>query len=100
MRPRDWRSFLAGAALGIMAVKLLPVVKQAARPIARGLIGGALELGQQTRTMVAQAREEIDNIVAEARFEHGQSIQSEFLPVPQPDLVPSHRVELDPPSQS
>jgi hypothetical protein len=84
VRPRDWKSFFAGAALGIVAAKLLPVVKQAARPVARGLIAGAVDLGYKTRTMAAQAREEIDNMVAEARYEHDQRAQGPGLPLPEP----------------
>lgn len=75
MRPRDWRSFVAGAALGIVIVKLLPVAKKAARPLARELIGGALALGEQTRSMMAQAREEMENMVAEAKYEQEQRSQ-------------------------
>lgn len=58
--------------MGVVAAKLFPIVKQAARPVARGLIAGAVELGYKTTTMVAQAREELDNMVAEARFAQEQ----------------------------
>jgi hypothetical protein len=80
--------------MGVVAAKLFPIVKQAARPVARGLIAGAVELGYKTTTMVAQAREELDNMVAEARFAQEQpdpTALPERLTDPQP--LPEHRPE-------
>jgi hypothetical protein len=96
LRPRDWRSFLTGAAMGIVAVRLLPIVKQAAHPVARGLIAGAVELGYKTSTMVAQAREELDNMVAEARFAQeppgaGAAAGSLTESLPDPQALVEHR---------
>jgi hypothetical protein len=82
--------------MGIVAVRLLPIVKQAAHPVARGLIAGAVELGYKTSTMVAQAREELDNMVAEARFAQeppgaGAAAGSLTESLPDPQALVEHR---------
>jgi hypothetical protein len=60
---------ITGAALGLTAVALLPILKSTF--LALGIIGvrGTLSLVDSTKTTLRLAKEEIEDIIAEAQFE-------------------------------
>jgi hypothetical protein len=60
----------AGIALAIAAPVLFPVVKKVLQPVANLGVQGASALADKARYAAQLAREEIEDIVAEAQFEH------------------------------
>lgn len=60
---------ITGAALTLAAAAVLPIMKHTLRPLAVLGIRGALSLADGTKTTVQLAREELEDIVAEAHFE-------------------------------
>lgn len=60
---------ITGAALGLTATAILPVMKSTL--ITLGIIGvrGAMCLADSTKTTILLAKEEIEDIIAEAQFE-------------------------------
>ena len=60
---------ITGVALGLAAPAILPIMKSTL--ITLGIIGvkGTISLVENTRTTIKLAKEEIEDIVAEAQFE-------------------------------
>ncbi|WP_407311715.1 DUF5132 domain-containing protein [Desulfosporosinus sp. SB140] len=60
---------ITGAALGLAATSILPVIKSTF--LGLGVIGvrGTLSLYESTKTTIILAKEEIEDIIAEAQFE-------------------------------
>lgn len=63
------RSFGFGVGAALLGYFLWPRVKPHLRPVARGLVKGALLTAQQTGRVWAEAREGLEDLVAEARHE-------------------------------
>ncbi|MHB1653358.1 MAG: DUF5132 domain-containing protein [Desulfitobacteriaceae bacterium] len=62
-------SLLTGAALGLTATTLLPVLKTTLRALTIVGVRGAIDLADSTKSTLKLAREEIEDIIAEAQFE-------------------------------
>ena len=65
-------ALLPGIALGVVAAlapRALPSIGAALAPAFRSSVRGAYRLGQRTREMVAEAQEQVSDIVAEANAE-------------------------------
>lgn len=60
---------IVGAALTMAASVLLPIAKNSLPGIIQSGRRGLGELGSRTRSMIQVAREEMEDIVAEAQFE-------------------------------
>ena len=60
---------ITGAALGLTATAILPIMKSALLTL--GIIGvrGTISLVDSTKTTIKLAKEEIEDIIAEAQFE-------------------------------
>jgi hypothetical protein len=69
MLEKNLDKWIVGAALVLTASTLLPIVKSTLRPIAQNGMQGTAGLLARGRTAMQLAREEIEDIVAEARFE-------------------------------
>jgi hypothetical protein len=67
-----------GLAIGVGAALVAPVVLPAAgavvRPIAKGLIWGALLATDKMKELVAETREQMNDLVAEVRAEYGDGV--------------------------
>jgi hypothetical protein len=69
MIQKNLDKLIVGAALAAAASALLPIAKSTLRPLlANGLTAGEV-LMQRARSIVQIAREEVEDIVAEAQFE-------------------------------
>ncbi|MBD0384239.1 DUF5132 domain-containing protein [Paenibacillus sedimenti] len=60
---------IIGTALTVAASALLPIAKSTLKPIAEAGMQGGAGLFQRARSMLQIAREEVEDIVAEAQFE-------------------------------
>jgi hypothetical protein len=69
---------LAGIGIILAAPIVLPVVGAVVRPVAKGLIWGALTLTATAREWVAEAGEQLGDLYAETRAEYasGRSAES------------------------
>jgi hypothetical protein len=74
-------ALLPGVVLGVAAMlvpRALPSVGQAINPLFRSTVRGAYKLGQRTKEMAAEAQEQVQDIVAEAKAEE-QAAQATSL---------------------
>jgi hypothetical protein len=65
-------ALLPGIVLGVAAVaapKYLPKMGAALNPVFRSTVRGAYEIGQKTKEMLAEAHEQVNDIVAEVHAE-------------------------------
>ena len=65
-------ALLPGIVLGVAAMfvpKYLPQIGAAVNPLFRSTVRGAYKIGQKTREMVAEAQEQVHDIVAEVHAE-------------------------------
>ncbi|WP_261301801.1 DUF5132 domain-containing protein [Paenibacillus andongensis] len=60
---------IIGSALAVAASALLPIAKSTLRPLAAAGMQGSGGLLHQARSLLQMAREEVEDIVAEAQFE-------------------------------
>ncbi|MFD0693951.1 DUF5132 domain-containing protein [Paenibacillus sp. GCM10027628] len=60
---------IVGTALTVAASALLPIAKTALQPLAAAGMEGGANLLQRARSLFQMAREEVEDIVAEAQFE-------------------------------
>ena len=68
-------ALLPGLVLGVAAVALpryFPKMGQALNPLVRSTIRGAVKLGRKTKEMMAEAQEQVHDIVAEVHAEGGE----------------------------
>jgi Protein of unknown function (DUF5132) len=66
-------ALLPGMAIGVAAMvapKYVPKVGAAVTPMFKSTVRGAYKFGQKTREMVAEAKEQVHDIVAEADAEN------------------------------
>lgn len=66
------KGFVYGVGATILAAMLFPPVKESMRSVAVRTMEGGMELADRARTMVSRAKEEIEDIVAEANFKNMQ----------------------------
>ncbi|WP_233455235.1 DUF5132 domain-containing protein [Paenibacillus elgii] len=69
MREQQIEKWLVGAALAFAASALLPVVKTTLLPVAEAGYQGLRSAAGAARSSLQRAREELEDIVAEAQFE-------------------------------
>ncbi|WP_282936283.1 DUF5132 domain-containing protein [Paenibacillus sp. RC67] len=69
MNQRNIEKVIIGAALSLAVSALIPIAKSALRPLAGSGAQGGAGLLQRTRSMFQIAREEVEDIIAEAQFE-------------------------------
>ena len=63
------RNFGLGVGAAVLGYLLWPMARQAVRPVVKGAVKGALLLGDRVQELTARAREEMEDLVAEAQFE-------------------------------
>jgi hypothetical protein len=69
MFAKNVEKIITGAALALAASALLPVAKTTLRPIALSGMEGVLALVNRAKSAVQIAREEVEDIIAEAQYE-------------------------------
>lgn len=69
MNQKNVEQLIVGTALALAASALLPVIKTSLRPFSQHGMESVNGLISRTRSIVQYAREEIEDIVAEAQFE-------------------------------
>ena len=62
-------SLITGAALGLTAIAILPIMKSTLLTLSIIGIRGTISLVDSTKTTIKLAQEEIEDIIAEAQFE-------------------------------
>ena len=62
-------ALLPGIVLGVAAPKYLPKMGAALKPLFRSTVRGAYKMGQKTKEMLAEAHEQVNDIVAEVHAE-------------------------------
>ncbi len=73
-------ALLPGIALGVAAMlapKYVPKVGSALTPMFRQSVRGVYKFGQKTREMMAEAKEQVNDIVAEVHAEEGEANKAE-----------------------
>lgn len=80
----SWGAALVGVGVALVAPTVLPVVGAAIRPLAKGVIKGGVMLYDTVKEGVAEAGEQITDMVAEVRSEAedegGEESESEGSP--------------------
>ncbi|TMA96008.1 MAG: DUF5132 domain-containing protein [Deltaproteobacteria bacterium] len=66
---KGWRGMLVGFGAGIAAPTLFPDAGSKARPVAKTVVKGVLAVADGLRTAVAEATEQVNDLVAEVRAE-------------------------------
>lgn len=69
LRAPQARGFGLGLGVALLGYVLWPALKLTMRPAARGLVKGALITAHRTGRVIAEAREELEDLFAEARYE-------------------------------
>jgi hypothetical protein len=69
LRSPQTRGFIWGFGAATAAYFLLPAIKEAVRPTAKGVVRGAMVAGDRFRSAMAGAREGLEDIVAEAQYD-------------------------------
>lgn len=62
-------SLITGVALGLTASVISPILKDTLQNLAIVGVRGAIEVAESTKSILKMAREEIEDIIAEAQFE-------------------------------
>jgi hypothetical protein len=71
------RFFAPSVVVGLLAPFLFPAMRRAARPVAKGVLKGALILGESIKEGAAGAREQITDLLAEVKAEREQEAAAE-----------------------
>jgi hypothetical protein len=69
MITKNLEKIVTGAALAAAASALLPIAKTTLRPMAMSGMEGVLALVARTKSILQIAREEVEDIIAEAQYE-------------------------------
>lgn len=69
MLPKNTDKIIAAAAIGLAATVLIPIARSVFRPPADSRLGTLGSLTNRARSFVQIAKEELEDIVAEAQFE-------------------------------
>ncbi|KZE72432.1 DUF5132 domain-containing protein [Paenibacillus polymyxa] len=69
MMQTNFEKIVIGTALAIAASALLPIAKTTFRPIAEAGMQGGTSLLNRGKSYLQLAREEVEDIIAEAKFE-------------------------------
>ncbi|MBO8164461.1 MAG: DUF5132 domain-containing protein [Brevibacillus sp.] len=88
MIAKNMEKIITGAALALAASTLLPIAKTTLRPLAVTGKRGVTEVVNRTRSFAQIAREEVEDIIAEAQFERmKKQINREMAMVEREDSV-------------
>ncbi|OPZ73595.1 MAG: hypothetical protein BWY80_00913 [Firmicutes bacterium ADurb.Bin456] len=68
----EYTGFFYGIGVAVLAAMIWPHARQGLRSLVVQLVEGGMEIADRTRSAVARTREEIEDIVAEARFKNLQ----------------------------
>jgi hypothetical protein len=66
---KPMRTILIGGAILVTAPIVLPVLAGSLRPVAKRAVRGCLVLSERTKELVAEAKEQMNDLVAEAKAE-------------------------------
>lgn len=69
MIAKHMEKIITGAALALAASALLPIAKTTLRPLALSGLEGVSTLVNRTKSAMQIAREEVEDIIAEAQYE-------------------------------
>ncbi|NGQ95784.1 DUF5132 domain-containing protein [Brevibacillus sp. SYP-B805] len=69
MITKNLEKIITGAALAVAASALLPIAKMTLRPLAMSGMEGVVALVNRTKALMQIAREEVEDIIAEAQYE-------------------------------
>lgn len=69
MLQKNAEKIIVGAALAVAASALLPILRSTLKPLAQTGMQGSLGLADRLRYAVQVARDEVEDIIAEAQFE-------------------------------
>lgn len=73
LRSPHARGFGLGMGVALLGLLLLPRAKRTVRPLAKSVVRGALGVVEGAARAVAEAREELQDIVAEVQWERAQA---------------------------
>jgi len=65
----SWATALVGVGVALVAPTVLPAVGEALRPLAKGVIKGGVLLYDTAKEAIAEAGEQVNDMVAEVRSE-------------------------------
>lgn len=107
MNRRDLGLFLLGLGAGAVGGALWPAVRKRLRAALRRGIVAVLVASERAQTLAAEVREEVDNVLAEARYEFSQELArrtavqapepGDAPPVPAPPSSPEAKAQHRPP---
>ena len=69
LRSREAKGFGLGVGAAVLGFLFWPVIKRSARPVTKVVVAGAMAVGDRARTAVAELKEGLEDVVAEAQFE-------------------------------
>lgn len=70
---------LPGIVVGVGVLALAPVLAKTGKPVAKALIKGGIVLAEKSRGSLAEAREALEDIVAESRAELAEAHDRRLL---------------------
>ncbi|BDG62359.1 hypothetical protein [Caldinitratiruptor microaerophilus] len=107
MNRRDLGLFLLGLGAGAVGGALWPAVRKGLRAALRRGIVAMLIASERAQTLAAEVREEVDNVLAEARYEFSQELArrvpvreaeaGDAPPAPPPPSAPEAQAQNRPP---
>jgi hypothetical protein len=95
MRSNTGRSFAMGLGLAVLGMMLYPTLKNKVRPMVAKAFEGVMDLADQAQHVVANVREDFEDIVSEAQFERFKSMAGPDFAEADFELGP----EFDPPQK-
>ena len=69
LQSREAKGFGLGVGAAVLGFLFWPVIKRSARPVTKVVVAGAMAAGDRVRTAVAELKEGLEDVVAEAQFE-------------------------------
>lgn len=77
LKGKGWFGVAIGAA--VLAPMVVPALGKALRPVAKEAIKGFLALSEKARETLAEANEQMQDLVAEAKAEYEQGAEAEVM---------------------
>lgn len=68
-KAHSMESIVIGIGIGLFATILIPVLKKQLKPASAAVATGALAMSESARKWIEVAKEEVEDVVAEAQFE-------------------------------
>ncbi|MHB9144529.1 MAG: hypothetical protein ACYC5Y_04250 [Symbiobacteriia bacterium] len=82
LQSREAMSFGLGVGTAALGLLLWPVIKKASRPVAKSLVAGAMAAGDRAKSAMAELKEGLEDVVAEAQYERMQESGKAGGPTP------------------